>query len=83
MLQDVLGKPVNSGDEVVLLKKERCYRGLSAAYLGHAIYTGKGPWGYEFIDYKDREDKDPKVYRVREPECVRVDREEGIPYVQA
>lgn len=76
MLQDVLGKPVNSGDEVVLLVKKRCYRGLTDAYLGHAIYAGQGQWGHEFIDYKDREDEDPTVYRVKEPECVLIQKEE-------
>ena len=48
----------------------------SDAYLGHAIYAGQGQWGHEFIDYKDREDEDPIVYRVKEPECVLIQKEE-------
>lgn len=83
MLKDVLDRPVDTGDEVILLCKERNYRGLKDAYLGHAIYLGEGQWGHEFIDYDKRDDEDPSPYRVKNPECVRVDREEGVPYVQA
>lgn len=83
MLTDVLGKPVDTGDEVILLCKERNYRGLKDAYLGHAIYLGEGQWGHEFVDYDKRDDEDPSPYRVKSPECVRVDREGGVPHVQA
>ena len=74
MLTDVLKKSVSPGDEVVLLVKIRGYRGLSDAYLGHAIYMGLGPYGHEFIDYEERNDEEPTPFRFKQPECVLLER---------
>lgn len=75
ILKDVLNQTVCVGDEVVLLIKERGCLKLTDAYLDRAIYTGKGRYGYEFIDKRNRArwEKNPdctKQYRLREPECV-------------
>ena len=37
-LKDVLGKTVYPGDEIVLLVKEHCYRGLAKADLIKVVY---------------------------------------------
>ena len=76
-LYDVRGQEVSRGDEVVLLVKVRGFRGLTDAYLGHAIYLGVGQYGYEFCDYNDTEDlNEPRsITRIKEPECVLINHE--------
>lgn len=78
-LKDVLGKTVYPGDEIVLLVKEHCYRGLTKADLIKVVYLNPGPWGYEFLEPKhiDRYNRVPgsiTPYRYREPQCVKIEK---------
>lgn len=79
VLKDVMGNVVCRGDEVIVLIKVRCYRGLSDAYFGHAIYIGPGSYGYEFIDVADKDEynSDPDniadPIRIKNPELINLD----------
>lgn len=76
-LYDVRGLEVSRGDEIILLVKVRGFRGITDAYLGHAIYLGAGQYGYEFCDFNDTEDLDDphSLTRIKEPECVLINHE--------
>ena len=67
-LKDFYGRTVKVGDKVILLYKQRGFRGIDDAYLIERKYLGKGQWGYEF-DNKRFNAWYP-VIRVKEPEVI-------------
>lgn len=85
VLQDFFEKPVRVGEEVVVLIKDYGYRKISNAYLLNAIYIGYGRYGHRFVPeedyeaYNEEEDEDEKeryIFNMKNPECVKVFKED-------
>lgn len=74
MIKDYLGNEVNVGNEVILLYKQRAFKGIDKAYLVNATYKGKGQYGYEFM-CKLKYSQIPVLIRIKEPECIKLNSE--------
>lgn len=70
-LKDFLGQVVEVGDPVVVLYKERGFRGIDRAYLWQTVYLGKGQYGHQFRNVYDGKETDP--VNIRGPELIKID----------
>ena len=93
ILKDHLNKVIEPGDEVILLVKERGFGCLRDAYLDRCLYVGHCQYGYQFVspNAKKKWLKNPNYYKenynesynLREPQCVRVERERVLGFFKA
>ena len=68
-LYDFFHTEVKPGDKVILLDKQRGFRGLDDANLELAIYNKPGQYGFEFTEITIRGNYE---VRFREPQLVKL-----------